>query len=34
MQINLQEILKQVILEYYNISLDEIKLDIPPKKEL
>jgi arginyl-tRNA synthetase len=28
------EILKQIIKELYNIDLDEIKLENPPKKEL
>lgn len=34
MQTNLQKILIQVIKENYNIVLNEIKLDTPPKKEL
>jgi hypothetical protein len=34
MQTILQNILKQVIQENYDITLDEIKLEIPPKKEL
>jgi hypothetical protein len=34
MQQNLQTILHKLIKENYDVSLEEIKLDTPPKKEL
>lgn len=34
MQLELQKFLKNIIKDNYNIVLDEVKLDIPPKKEL
>jgi hypothetical protein len=34
MQTQLQTIIRQTIQKHYNITLDEVKLDIPPKKEL